>query len=151
MAALPGVRQSPPWALPGFAEKWSRGKGFSRAGPEPRRPSRAIGWSRELASAIVRMPDVRKRLEALGVIADGRRNEEFGKVVQSDIAYWLSCTMPKSSNGTSRCAAARLAGAERTLGAFVVSSRCCRGRHSLFTFVLARFRRVERNNREPPR
>jgi tripartite-type tricarboxylate transporter receptor subunit TctC len=83
MAALPGVRPVADLGLPDFEMvAW---KGIFAPAGTPAPIAERLG--REL-SAIVRMPDVRKRLEALGVIADGRRNEEFGKVVQTDIAYW---------------------------------------------------------------
>jgi tripartite-type tricarboxylate transporter receptor subunit TctC len=83
MAALPGVRPVADLGLPGFEMvAW---KGIFAPAGTPAPIAERLG--REL-SAIVRLPDVQKRLEALGVIADGRPNEEFGKVVQADIAYW---------------------------------------------------------------
>jgi tripartite-type tricarboxylate transporter receptor subunit TctC len=83
MAALPGVKPVADQGLPGFEMvAW---KGIFAPAGTPDAIAEKLG--REL-SAIVQMPDVRKRLESLGVIADGRRNAEFGKTVQADIAYW---------------------------------------------------------------
>jgi tripartite-type tricarboxylate transporter receptor subunit TctC len=83
MAALPGVKPVADLGLPGFEMVAWNGI-FAPAGT-PDAVAERLG--REL-SAIVQRPDIRQRLEALGVIADGRRNAAFGEVVQSDIAYW---------------------------------------------------------------
>jgi tripartite-type tricarboxylate transporter receptor subunit TctC len=83
MAALPGVKPVADLGLPGFEMvAW---KGIFAPAGTPDAITQRLG--KEI-SEIVQLPDVKKRLEALGVDADGRRNAEFAKVVQSDIAYW---------------------------------------------------------------
>jgi tripartite-type tricarboxylate transporter receptor subunit TctC len=83
MAALPGVRPVADLGIPGFEMvAW---KGIFAPAGTPEAIAQKLG--KEI-SEIVRMPEVSKRLEALGVNADGRHNADFGKVVQADIAYW---------------------------------------------------------------
>lgn len=83
MAALPGVKPVSDLGLPGFEMvAW---KGIFAPAGTPAAITQRLG--KELAD-IMRRPDIKKRLEALGVDADGRRNDEFAAVAQHDIAYW---------------------------------------------------------------
>lgn len=83
MAALPGVRPVADLGIPGFEMvAW---KGIFAPAGMPDAIAQRLG--KEI-SEIVQRPDVRKKLESMGVDADGRHNAEFGKVVQSDIVHW---------------------------------------------------------------
>jgi tripartite-type tricarboxylate transporter receptor subunit TctC len=83
MAALPGVKPVADLGLPGFEMvAW---KGIFAPAGTPDAVTQRLG--KEI-SEIMHMPEIQKRLETLGVDADGRHNAEFGAVVQHDIAYW---------------------------------------------------------------
>jgi tripartite-type tricarboxylate transporter receptor subunit TctC len=83
MAALPGVKPVADLGLPGFEMvAW---KGIFAPAGTPDAITQRLG--KEI-SEIMHMPEIQKRLETLGVDADGRHNAEFGAVVQHDIAYW---------------------------------------------------------------
>jgi tripartite-type tricarboxylate transporter receptor subunit TctC len=83
MAALPGVRPVADLGIPGFEMVAWKGL-FAPAGT-PDAITQRVGKE---VSEILQRPDIKARLESLGVIADGRHNADFDKVVKADIAYW---------------------------------------------------------------
>ena len=83
MPALPGVKPIAELGIPGF--EMSTWKGiFAPAGTPP---DIAEYLGREI-SAVVKMPDIEKKMQDMGLIPDSRRNAEFADFQRQDIARW---------------------------------------------------------------
>ncbi|ALM84078.1 tripartite tricarboxylate transporter substrate binding protein [Bordetella sp. N] len=81
--ALPGVKPIAELGLPEFEMvAW---KGIFAPAGTPDAVTRKLGAA---LAEVIRTPEISKRIESLGEIADGRANAEFGQAVQADIAYW---------------------------------------------------------------
>ena len=48
------------------------------------------GSRTDIIARVVRLPEIRGRLGAMGIEASGNTSEEFGRIVASDIAKWTA-------------------------------------------------------------
>ncbi len=81
--ALPGVKPIADIAVPGYQMETWQGA-FAPSGT-PLEITEKLG--REFA-AVVQMPQVRQKMQELGLIPDSRHNQEFKDFLQNDFAMW---------------------------------------------------------------